>query len=141
MNKFIATVLATAAAVSSLALAPTPANADPWNAATAAGNFLSANRVKIISNLWTPWNLQVFMTNLSPQETRAVFNQFGITAVGELRARCLNKVQRVYSLDVWNQFSANRWIFFPMRVENGQANCYMRMPRDIANGFISRRGW
>lgn len=107
-----------------------------------AVNFLSSNWNAIVSNLWSPWNKQVFMTNLSPQETQAVQNQYRSRADGVLADRCVNKVADTYYTDWRNGAvkTAYRWTI-AMRVENGRANCYQRMPNQNADAFMRARGW
>ncbi len=107
-----------------------------------AANFLNDNWNAIVSNLWTPWNKQVFMTNLSPQETQAVQNQYRSRADGVLVDRCVNKVADTYYTGWRNGAikTAMRWTI-AMRVENGQANCYERMPNQYADAFMRKRGW
>ncbi|MEH1887635.1 MAG: hypothetical protein V7L19_30715 [Nostoc sp.] len=107
-----------------------------------AADFLNDNWGAIVSNLWSPWNKQVFMTNLSPQETRDVQNQYRSRADGVLTDRCINKVADTYYSSWRNNATktAYRWTI-AMRVENGQANCYQRMPNQSADAFMRRRGW
>jgi hypothetical protein len=107
-----------------------------------AVNFLGNNWDAIVSNLWSPWNKQVFMTNLSPQETQAVQNQYRSRADGVLSDRCVNKVADTYYTGWRNGATktAMRWTI-AMRVENGQANCYQRMPNQYADAFMRARGW
>lgn len=97
----------------------------------------------IVSNLWSPWFKQVFMTNLSPQETQDVANQYRSRAGGILNDRCVNKTADMYlGNDGWLlKNTTNRWIVASTRVENGQANCYNRIPNRIADEFMRRRGW
>jgi hypothetical protein len=108
-----------------------------------AGQFLKDNWGAIVNNLWSPWNIQVYMTSLSPQETQAVINQHRSRADGVLHDRCINKVADMYlGNNGWLlKYTTNRWIVASTRVENGQANCYNRMPNRIADEFIRRRGW
>ncbi len=122
----------------------TTLTAKPAQAASVseAVNFLANNWNAIVSNLWSPWNKQVFMTNLSPQETQAVQNQYRSRADGVLFDRCVNKVADTYYTGWRNGVvkTTNRWTI-AMRVENGQANCYQRMPNQYADTFMRARGW
>ena len=79
------------------------------------------------------------MTELSPQETNAVRDQYRDRADGVLNARCIDKIDKLYRLNI-AQKTLNRWTF-ASRVENGKANCYMRMPKDKAEDFKRRRGF
>ena len=135
----ITSVLGTAIAIN------TPAIVPPVHAASVseAGQFLKENWRWIVSNLWTPYTKQVYMTSLSPQETQAVIREFNANAYGELKARCVNKIADGYlGSNGWSlKYTANRWLLVPIRVENGQAHCYMRLERKTADEFIRRRGW
>lgn len=107
-----------------------------------AVQFLQDNWGVIVSNAWSPWNKQVFMTNLSSQETSDVQNQYRSRADGVLTDRCINKTADMYWRG-WQNTAAkttHRWMF-AMRVENGQANCYQRMASWNADSFIRARGW
>lgn len=107
-----------------------------------AAKFLDDNWGSIVSNAWSPFNKQVFMTNLSSQETKSVQEQYRSRANGVLTDRCINKVADTYYTG-WRKNAiktAYRWTI-AMRVENGVANCYQRMPNRNADNFMRRRGW
>jgi hypothetical protein len=108
-----------------------------------AGQFLKDNWGAIVNNLWSPWFKQVFMTNLSPQETQGVINQYRSRADGVLHDRCVNKTTDMYfGNGAWvYKYTTNRWVLVSTRVENGQANCYMRIPNSMADELIRLRGW
>jgi hypothetical protein len=118
-------------------------SAQPAQASWAdAGQFLNDNWGALVSNLWSPWNKQVYMTSLSPQETRDVQRQYQSRADGVLNARCIDRVADTYYTGWRNTAikTAYRWVV-ASRIENGQTNCYMRMPNAHADAFIKRRGW
>ena len=137
-------VLAIAALLAPSIISPPKADAS-WDGAV---SLLRDSWGSIVSYAWSPWNTQVFMTNLSWQETRDVQNQYRSRANGVLHDRCVEKIARTYlSASDWQTTSANRalktthrWMV-ASRVENGQANCYLRMPNDVANKFKNARGW
>ena len=108
-----------------------------------AGQYLQQNWAEIVNNLWSPWNKQVYMTSLSRQEMEAVINQYRSRAGGVLHDRCINKVADMYlGKRGWIlKYTSNRWIVASTRIENGQVNCYNRMPNRVADDFIRRRGW
>ncbi|MEH1797286.1 hypothetical protein [Nostoc sp.] len=140
-TKSIVLGLASVAAVlaTSFTVTQKPAQASSLNDAV---DFLNNNWGQIVSNAWSPWNKQVFMTNLSPQETRDVQNQYRSRADGVLTDRCINKVADMYWRG-WRNTAAktsHRWMF-AMRVENSQANCYQRFTNQNADAFIRARGW
>lgn len=130
---------AIAMAIGSSSIAfPKPAQAS-WGDAI---NLLRDSWGSIVQYSWSPWNKQVFMTNLSWQETRDVRNQYRSRADGVLHDRCVNKVANTY-LSGWQNTAfktSHRWVV-AMRVENNQANCFARMPNKVADEFIRRRGW
>jgi hypothetical protein len=135
-----ATAITAVIAVTSNSLIATPAHA---SSVSESGQFLKENWHIIVSNLWSPWFKQVFMTNLSPQETQDVANQYRSRAGGVLHDRCVNKTADMYlGNDGWLlKNTTNRWVVASTRVENGQANCYIRLHNRIADEFIRRRGW
>ncbi len=133
--------LATTAAIAAAGITYSPPSANAGSISDAA-QFMSSNWGAFVSNLWSPWNKQVFMTNLSWQETRDVRNQYRDRADGVLNDRCINKVTDMY-YSGWQRNvlkTSHRWVF-ATRVENNQANCFQRMPNNIADNFIRRRGW
>ncbi|QXE26174.1 hypothetical protein B6N60_04905 [Richelia sinica FACHB-800] len=138
MKSIVLGIASAAVLTTGLTISQRPAQAS-WSDAT---NFLNNNWGAIVSNLWSPWNKQVFMTNLSPQETRDVQNQYRSRADGVLFDRCVNKVADTYYTGWRNGAikTAYRWTI-SMRVENGQANCYQRMTNNNADDFMRRRGW
>ena len=138
-SRFITAALASATtALISVSITTQPAQAS-WGDAV---NLLNNGWGDIVQYGWSPWNKQVFMTNLSPQETEAVRNQYRSRADGVLHDRCINKVADQYFTG-WRRNSiktTHRWVI-ATRVENGKANCYMRMPNSRADAFIRARGW
>lgn len=113
--------------------------------AYSATDFLRDNWGRIVSHAYSPYHTQVFMTNLSWQETQSVRNEYRSRANGVLHNRCTTKIANVYmgSLPSWIRNSL--WVMsYPlvvMRVENNQANCFMRFQNDDAQRFIRSRGW
>ncbi|MDM9379518.1 hypothetical protein QUB80_02230 [Chlorogloeopsis sp. ULAP01] len=132
------TIVSVTATVGTMSTTTKPAQAS----LDVAVNFLDQRWGDLVSHLWTPWNKQVFMTNLSPQETKAVQNQYRSRADGVLFDRCVNKTANMYYKGWKNGAikTTHRWVI-AMRVENGQANCFQRMPNQYADAFIRRRGW
>ena len=84
-----------------------PANAFVAEAIT----VLQSSWGDIVAVAWTPWNLQVYMTNLSPQETQSVVNQYQSRASGVLFDRCVNKSSDMYYTGFRNgaMKTSNRW--------------------------------
>ncbi|MDK2408584.1 hypothetical protein QHH11_09910 [Aphanizomenon sp. PH219] len=139
--KKLLSVTATGAAifVTSASLTATPAHAG----ISEAGGVLKDYWGAIVSNVWSPWFKQVYMTSISPQETESVKLEYQSRAGGVLNDRCVNKVADVYlGRDGWMlKNTPNRWTIASTRVENGQANCYNRMPNWVADRFKNARGW
>lgn len=122
-----------------------------------AAQLLTDRWDDVVSYGWSPWNQQVYMTDLSRQEMEAVQNKHRSRANGVLHDRCVNKIADVYlSSKNRGQLSAirrlaikaanssiktiTRWSV-AMRVENGKPNCYLRMHNAGADEFIRKRGW
>ena len=131
--------------LAAIAFASTTFNATPVHAGSVseAAQLLKDNWGLLVANLWSPWNKQVYMTSISPQETQDVMRQYQGRANGVLHDRCINKVADMYfGDDGWLlKNTANRWIIAATRVENGQANCFLRLNNSVADDFIRRRGW
>jgi hypothetical protein len=108
-----------------------------------AVSILNSNFGAIVSLVWTPWNLQVYMTNLSPQETQAVRNQYQSRADGVLFDRCVNKVADTYytGINNWSVKNPQRWTVASRVEGGGYTNCYQRMPDWLGREFIQKRGW
>lgn len=72
-----------------------------------------------------------------------MIREFNANVNGELKARCVNKIADVYMgrEGWWLKNSLNRFLLVPIRVENGQAHCFLRLERKTADEFIRRRGW
>lgn len=133
--------LATTVAISAAGIISNPSSANAGSISDAA-QVLSNNFDALVSNVWSPWNKQVYMTELSTQETRDVRNQHRSRADGVLNDRCINKVADMYYSGRRRTAmkTIQRWVF-ATRVEDNRAKCFQRMPNKIADNFISRRGW
>ena len=134
----IVSAIAIATTVGAIGTTTKPAQASLKDGA----DFLDSKWSDIVQYAWTPWTLQVFMTDLSPQETQAVQNQFRKRADGELHSRCVYKVADMYWRGLRNTAlkTTHRWLV-ATRVENGRANCYQRLTRRNVEEFVRRRGW
>jgi len=107
------------------------------------GKLIADNWGAIVSNLWSPNFKQVYLEELSPQETDGVRNEYRDRADGVLNDRCIDKIARVYRFDgvmTTAVKTTNRWMF-ASRVENGKTNCYMRTPNAYADKIKQRRGY
>lgn len=107
-----------------------------------AVKFVNDNWGSIVSNLWSPWNKQVFMLSHSSQEVESTKKQYVSRAEGVLTDRCINKVADQYYTGWRNNAvkTAYRWTI-AMRIENGVGNCYQRMPNQKADDFMRKRGY
>jgi hypothetical protein len=135
-----------AAACAGLIIASSGAVFAPSSAhAYSATDFLRDNWGRIVSHAYSPFHTQVFMTNLSWQETQSVINQHRSRAGGVLHNRCTTKIANVYMGGLPSWIRNSLWtLSYPlvvMRVENSQANCFMRFENGDAQRFIRSRGW
>lgn len=135
-----------AAACASLIIASSGVVFTPSSAhAYSATDFLRDNWRGIVSHAYSPFHTQVFMTNLSWQETQSVIRQHRSTAGGVLHNRCTTKIANVYmgGLPSWirNSLWTLSYPLVTMRIENNQANCFMRFSNGDAQRFIRSRGW
>ena len=131
--------------LAAIAFASTTFNATPVHAGSVseAAQLLKDNWGLLVANRWSPWNKQVYMTSISHQETQDVIEQYQSRAGGILHDRCVNKIADLYFGDKgWMlKNTTNRWVAVATRMENGQVNCFQRIPNQIADDFIRRRGW
>ncbi len=107
------------------------------------GKFIQDNWGAIVSNIWSPNFTQVYLEELSPQETNDVRNQYRDRADGVLNDRCIDKIAKTYRFNGATTTGVKtiaRWAF-ASRVENGKTNCYMRMSNDYANRIKQKRGY
>lgn len=117
-----------------------PANAFGFDDAV---SWASNNWGSIVQNTWSPWNRQVYMTELSANEIQSIRYQYRNRADGVMFDRALERVISTYRLSGW---SANneRWamrVAYSGRVENGKYNMYRRMSNNFADQFQKKRGW
>ncbi|MBW4598015.1 MAG: hypothetical protein KME46_35220 [Brasilonema angustatum HA4187-MV1] len=110
---------------------------------TEIGKLIQENWVAIVSNFWSPNFKQVYMEELSPQETNDVRNQYRDRADGVLNDRCIDKIIKTYNFDNVSATASkttNRFLF-ASRVEDGKTNCYLRMPNEYADKITKIRGY
>lgn len=145
MSKFAKRSIKTALFSAAAALALTGGTPQPAQASLGEAIRLLENHWGwFVSVAWSPHNRQVYMTSLSRQETEAIQRQFQSRANGVLMQRCVDRTSDTY----WRRGSPSHtrmrtlyWSMHAARIENGQTNCYLRMPNDFADQFIRRRGW
>jgi hypothetical protein len=108
-----------------------------------AVNWLQENRDWVIQNSWSWWTLQVYMTELSPNEVQKIQNDYRDRAGIELFNTALERALNQYNFPWYCKVlyrTSHRYAWHG-RIENGKYNMYLSMDRNSANVFKSKRGY
>jgi hypothetical protein len=108
-----------------------------------ANQYFKDSYSDIVGNLYSPWNKQVYMTELSENEVRTYRNQYRDRANGVMLNAAIERCISQYSYPWWmaaRERTLARWTYAG-REENGKFNLYRRMPSWNADKFMQLRGY
>jgi hypothetical protein len=108
-----------------------------------ANQYFKDSYSEIIGNLYSPWNKQVYMTELSQGEVQYYRNQYRERANGVMQNAAIERCIAVNQYPWWmalRERSVARWTYAG-REENGKYNLYRRMPSWVADKYMQLRGY